>query len=208
MSPAPPIDPERVLVLAPTAADAALSQSIIADAGLSCHVCPDPESLARSLDDGAGAMLLDRRGRRKRQRDATLAGVGCATAVVEVPIVLLAGAAGRLLRRGASDGAPRQRHDPRAARPGDDADQRVADRDPRAPATIRGARSSHRSHPCRGHVARAKRAAARLRSPQGRVPRHAGARAAQSARADPQRACRSSTSPGNNGAGRRAGARE
>ena len=38
MSPAPPIDPERVLVLAPTAADAALTRTIIADAGLTCHV--------------------------------------------------------------------------------------------------------------------------------------------------------------------------
>jgi hypothetical protein len=36
-------DPERVLVLAPTPADAALTRTIIADAGLTCHVDTDPE---------------------------------------------------------------------------------------------------------------------------------------------------------------------
>ncbi len=58
MSQAPTTDPERVLVLAPTPADAALTRTIIADAGLTCHVDTDPESLARSLGDGAGAILL------------------------------------------------------------------------------------------------------------------------------------------------------
>jgi hypothetical protein len=63
---APPTDEETVRAMlrtaqaleqaaGPTPADAALSRSIIADAGLNCHVSPDPESLARSLDDGAGA---------------------------------------------------------------------------------------------------------------------------------------------------------
>ncbi len=49
---------ERILVLAPTAADAALSQSILADAGLACHVCIDPGSLCRAYTEGAGALLL------------------------------------------------------------------------------------------------------------------------------------------------------
>jgi hypothetical protein len=42
MSPTPAIDQERILVLAPTPADAAISRTIIADAGLACHVEPTP----------------------------------------------------------------------------------------------------------------------------------------------------------------------
>ena len=93
MSPAPPIDPERVLVLAPTAADAALSQSIIADAGLSCHVCPDQESLARSLDDGAGAMLLTDEVVASGNAMQLSRALDAQPPWSEVPIVLLAGTA-------------------------------------------------------------------------------------------------------------------
>jgi len=58
MSQAPAIDQERVLVLAPTPADAALSRTIILDAGLACHVEADSDSLARSVSAGVGAILL------------------------------------------------------------------------------------------------------------------------------------------------------
>ena len=58
MSQPPAIDPERVLVLAPTPADAAISRTVIVDAGLACHVEADSESLARSVSDGVGAILL------------------------------------------------------------------------------------------------------------------------------------------------------
>ena len=51
-------DPERVLVLAPTAVDAALSRSIMAEANLACCVSADLASLARDLREGAGAVLL------------------------------------------------------------------------------------------------------------------------------------------------------
>lgn len=57
MNDVPTIDPERVLVLAPTAADATLSRSVLAEAGLACHVCADLAELSRELDQGAGAVL-------------------------------------------------------------------------------------------------------------------------------------------------------
>jgi signal transduction histidine kinase/DNA-binding response OmpR family regulator len=54
----PPVDPERVLVLPPTHGDAELSRTILAEAGLVCHVCNDLGELARQLDLGAAALLL------------------------------------------------------------------------------------------------------------------------------------------------------
>jgi len=58
MDGARPPDPERVLVLAPTAVDAALSRSIMAEADLACCVATDLPGLARDLTEGAGAVLL------------------------------------------------------------------------------------------------------------------------------------------------------
>jgi signal transduction histidine kinase/ActR/RegA family two-component response regulator len=58
MSSAPAVDQERVLVLAPTPADAALTRTIIADAGLACHVDEDSDSLARGVSEGVGAIVL------------------------------------------------------------------------------------------------------------------------------------------------------
>jgi signal transduction histidine kinase/DNA-binding response OmpR family regulator len=49
---------ERVLVLAPSRADAELSSTILADAGLPCRVCRDLVELANELDAGAGAVLV------------------------------------------------------------------------------------------------------------------------------------------------------
>jgi len=92
MSPAPPVDPERVLVLAPTVADAALSRSIIADAGLNCHVCPDPESLAAGLDAGAGAVLLTDEIVATGNAMPLSRALDAQPPWSEVPIVLLAGA--------------------------------------------------------------------------------------------------------------------
>ncbi len=49
---------ERVLVLAPTARDAAMSQSILAEAELECRICAGMAELVQELDRGAGAILL------------------------------------------------------------------------------------------------------------------------------------------------------
>ena len=52
------IDPERVLVVAPTFMDAALSQSILTEAGLTCQLCADPDKLGQIVSEGVGAILL------------------------------------------------------------------------------------------------------------------------------------------------------
>ncbi|HEY6820564.1 MAG TPA: ATP-binding protein [Burkholderiales bacterium] len=49
---------ERVLVLAPTARDAALCEAILAEAGVACLACRDLGSACRALGEGAGAAVL------------------------------------------------------------------------------------------------------------------------------------------------------
>lgn len=49
---------QRVLVLAPCVADAALSRSLLTEAGMTCHVCTDLSELCRTFESGAGAILL------------------------------------------------------------------------------------------------------------------------------------------------------
>jgi signal transduction histidine kinase len=49
---------ERVLVLAPTPADAVVTRTLLAEAGLACHVCADLAALCGECGAGAGAVLL------------------------------------------------------------------------------------------------------------------------------------------------------
>ena len=49
---------ERVVVLAPTLTDAALSRSILTEAGITCQLCTDLCDLCEAVDAGAGAILL------------------------------------------------------------------------------------------------------------------------------------------------------
>ena len=49
---------ERLLLLTPTAKDAALSERILADAGMQAHICQDLGELCREIGQGAGAVLL------------------------------------------------------------------------------------------------------------------------------------------------------
>jgi len=49
---------ERVLLLPPTARDAELSMGILAEAGITGHVCSTFDELAREIDAGAGAVLV------------------------------------------------------------------------------------------------------------------------------------------------------
>ncbi len=49
---------ERVLILAPTARDAAFSRAVLSKAALACLVCPDVEAVCREMGAGAGAVLL------------------------------------------------------------------------------------------------------------------------------------------------------
>ena len=49
---------ERVLVLVPNAADAALSRSLLTEAGMTCYACTDVYDLCQAFEAGAGAILL------------------------------------------------------------------------------------------------------------------------------------------------------
>jgi signal transduction histidine kinase/ActR/RegA family two-component response regulator len=49
---------ERVLVLAPTSADAVITRSLLAEAGLHCYVCDDLAGLCLEIEAGAGVILL------------------------------------------------------------------------------------------------------------------------------------------------------
>src|SRR3569832_649 len=55
---AEPAPKERVLVLAPTPADTALTENILREAGFTCHVCADTRDLSRELRLGAGTVLV------------------------------------------------------------------------------------------------------------------------------------------------------
>ena len=57
----PPGDPsleERVLALPATAGDAAVTQVVLAEAGIRCTICSDIDALCRDFQDGAGVVLL------------------------------------------------------------------------------------------------------------------------------------------------------
>ena len=58
MSDTPGTNAERVLVLAPTAADAALTGTILKEARLECHACAGVQELERELERGAGVVLV------------------------------------------------------------------------------------------------------------------------------------------------------
>jgi signal transduction histidine kinase len=88
-----PADPpaERVLVLAPTAADAALTRQLLAEAGLACAVCSDLPGLCRELAAGAGAVLLTEEVLADSEADCLTDELGRQPPWSDVPIVLLAG---------------------------------------------------------------------------------------------------------------------
>jgi signal transduction histidine kinase/CheY-like chemotaxis protein len=92
MSDAAKIDPERVLVLAPTSVDAAMTGRILAEAALPCNFCTDLRSLAQSLDDGAGAILLTDDAATLGDTEALHQALRSQPPWSEIPIVFLAGA--------------------------------------------------------------------------------------------------------------------
>jgi signal transduction histidine kinase/ActR/RegA family two-component response regulator len=91
MSQAQAIDQERVLVLAPTPADAALSRTIITDSGLACHVEADADSLAHSVSEGAGAILLTEDVVSRRNHRELARVLSSQPPWSEIPIILLVG---------------------------------------------------------------------------------------------------------------------
>ena len=83
---------ERVLVLAPTPADAALSRAILDEAGLFCEMCVDPGQLSRALRVGAGAALLTDEVHRSRGAAELIAAVQSQPPWSDIPILLLSSA--------------------------------------------------------------------------------------------------------------------
>ena len=91
MSQTPAIDQERVLVLAPTPADAALTRTIIADAGLACHVADDSSSLAHAVTQGVGAILLTEEVITRGDNRELAQVLSSQPSWSEIPIILLVG---------------------------------------------------------------------------------------------------------------------
>lgn len=85
------LDPERVLVLAPTAADAALTRSILTEAGLACHLCADLGELSQTLGKGVGAILLTEAVLVASDVHSLVEALRCQPPWSDIPILLLAG---------------------------------------------------------------------------------------------------------------------
>jgi signal transduction histidine kinase/ActR/RegA family two-component response regulator len=90
MAAVPTGDAYRVVVLAPTGKDAALAQTILGRAGLSCLICDDVEDVRRALEDGAGALLLAEEAVSESGRDRFAALVHGQPAWSDLPILVLA----------------------------------------------------------------------------------------------------------------------
>ena len=85
--PAP--DPDRVLVVAPTSSDAALTRSILAEAGLGCRVCDDFDAASAAVVEGAGVILLTDDIIARPNMDVLLSALRSQPAWSDIPIVVL-----------------------------------------------------------------------------------------------------------------------
>jgi signal transduction histidine kinase len=84
-------DPERVLVLAPTSGDAALTRSILAEAGLACQVCADLREASREMSYDAGALLLTDDDVGSRDMNSLLDALRSQPAWSDIPVLVLSG---------------------------------------------------------------------------------------------------------------------
>ncbi|HEY2815661.1 MAG TPA: ATP-binding protein [Casimicrobiaceae bacterium] len=91
MSGPPTPDPERVLLVAPTLRDAELSRSLLAGAGLACHVCADLREASREISAGAGALLLTDGAVGDRYADALISVLRAQAAWSDIPVLVLSG---------------------------------------------------------------------------------------------------------------------
>ena len=81
---------QRVLILAPTSKDAALSRSIFDTAGVSAHYCRDLDEVVEQLDTGAGALLLPEEVIVSDRIDQIAEWLGCQPPWSDLPIIFLA----------------------------------------------------------------------------------------------------------------------
>ena len=63
----------RILLVAPTKRDGAITQGLLAEAGIGCFICGDLEQMAREVDNGADALLLTGEALAAREFDQVLA---------------------------------------------------------------------------------------------------------------------------------------
>ncbi|MFN8497396.1 MAG: ATP-binding protein [Anaerolineae bacterium] len=80
---------ERVLVLAPTASDAAVSRSVLNESGMTCRICAHMADLCRSFEAGAGAILLTEEALADGGADILVATLWQQPAWSDVPVILL-----------------------------------------------------------------------------------------------------------------------
>jgi signal transduction histidine kinase len=82
---------ERVLVLAPTAADAALTEAILNDAHLPCEAFASMSALVRATGEGAGAILLTEEVLVSPETEELIAVLRAQPAWSDLPVLLLCG---------------------------------------------------------------------------------------------------------------------
>lgn len=85
-----PLAEERVLVLAPTPRDAALSRDILVHARLECEACLDLDELCSELAAGAGAVLLTEEALEHNKHDCLVRYIKNQPGWSDLPILLLA----------------------------------------------------------------------------------------------------------------------
>ena len=86
-----PAGPERVLVLAPTPKDAALTRAILTEGGLACEVCESPSAAAREIEAGAGVVLVTDDLIGNKEIGSLLAAIDAQPAWADIPVVMLSG---------------------------------------------------------------------------------------------------------------------
>lgn len=83
-------DEERVLVVAPTARDAQLTQALFGNAGLGCTICQDLATLSAELARGAGVLVLTEEALAGDRQQLVRAALGSQPSWSDLPIILLA----------------------------------------------------------------------------------------------------------------------
>ena len=150
---------QRVLVLAPTGKDAALTQSILGRAGVACVCCANLAAGLRRAGGAARAPCCWPKRRSRRSRSDCLTEWLAPPAAVVRPAGAGPGAArGRFRRRGPGHGPARQRHGAGAADAGGGAGQRRP----------HGLRARQRQYQIRDHLAERERSI----EAQARLGRH------------------------------------
>jgi signal transduction histidine kinase/ActR/RegA family two-component response regulator len=80
---------ERILVLAPTGRDAALTRRVLVESGAAAELCSDTEELCRKLEEGAGAVLVAEEALTQAALPRLLKTLETAAPWSDIPIIVL-----------------------------------------------------------------------------------------------------------------------